>query len=57
MPLKLGFMAGIMLTDTTRHTTISAAEMKNMARQPSCSPMKPLITREARMPVSSPLST
>ena len=39
------------------HAAISAAEMTNTARQPILSPMNPLMTREARMPVSSPLST
>ena len=42
-----------------RHTTkvqmiIAPAAMAYMARQPSHSPTSPLITREAKMPVSSP---
>ena len=47
-------MSGSTLRVMAAQTIIKAAAMKYMARQPSQSPTKPEMTREARMPVKRP---
>ena len=50
-------MSGRTFRTIMAHSSIMPAAMKYISRQPNASPINPLITREASMPVSKPEMT